>query len=413
MALALVLSGCVTMPPVQTEPTQTTFSAADEALFNKRFDDLANAGQALASYGPMEAVPGAARPVPLSNAEASERTISADALAAANQYAATTNSTALLVWRGGKLEWAKYFGETQQDTPIVSKSLAKPLGAVAIGRAIALGYITSVDQPAADFITEWKGGTKEPILIRHLLDMRSGFTAQAVSTFERTDLLNRAYLHPRHDEIIIRDMPMVHTPGTEFQYANATAQMIAPIIERATGMRYAAFLSKHVVSPLGGKGGEVWINRPGGMAHSGCCILLPSEDWMRLAVLLLQDGVWEGQRLLPVGYVSDMKTGTAQNPWYGMGVYVSSTYRERRGYSNDEFDLPKVLHSTPYLASDLFLFDGNGNQTAFIVPSADLVILRLGTSPAKPAEWDNSTLPNIVLGGIQFPNGKTLEKQPQ
>jgi hypothetical protein len=64
-----------------------------------------------------------------------------------------------------------------------------------------------------------------------------------------------------------------------------------------------------------------------------------------------------------------------------------------------------VLHSEPYLADDLFLFDGNSNQVVFIVPSRRLVILRVGDNPPRVAgtEWDNSALPNLVLRGL--PNG--------
>ena len=390
-------------------------SDADEAKYRERFDALVESfrsGLGLETYDLMEAVPGAADPKPLPQAASGKAVIAGAALDAARDYAARSNSFSLLVWKDGKLQSSDYFGDTTRDTPIVSRSLAKPLTALAVGRAIQLGYIKSLDQPAADFITEWKGKPQEKILIRHFLDMRSGFLPQGAAT-SPDSILNRAYLHPRHDRIIIEEMPMVHEPGAEYQYANATAEMIAPVIEGATGMRYSEFLSRHVLQPIGAVGGEVWINRPGGMAHSGCCILLPSEDWMRLAVLLLQDGEWDGQRLLPAGYVTEMRSGTAQNPWYGLGVYVAGKYRERRGAFADSVGALGTLHSEPYKAADLFLFDGNGNQTAYIVPSADLVVLRLGTSPTRPAEWDNSMLPNTILSGIEFAPGKAPKEQPR
>lgn len=414
--LALMLGGCLSTPFVPEPLTPLAFNAGDEAQYVQRSEDLARAfssGLGLESYSPLEAVPGGVSVAALPVADAANAAVSPAALAAARDYAASTNSSALLVWRNGKLQSADYFGSTTRETPIVARSLAKPLGAVAIGRAIALGFIKSVDQPAVDFITEWQGHPQAAILIRHLLDMRSGFKPQAATTRDLADVLNRAYLHPRHDEIIIREMPMTYVPGEEFEYANASAELVAPIIERATGMRYAEFLSRHVIAPLGGTGGEIWVNRIGGMAHSGCCIMLPSEDWMRLAVLTLQDGIWNGRRLLPAGFVKEMRTGTPQNPWYGMGVYPAGTFRERRGFANDRYNFPQVLHSEPYLAEDLFLFDGNGNQTAFIVPSADLVVLRLGTSPPRPMEWDNAILPNTVLRGIEFPIGKTPNVQPR
>lgn len=94
-----------------------------------------------------------------------------------------------------------------------------------------------------------------------------------------------------------------------------------------------------------------------------------------------------------------------------MSVYCACKYRKRRGFSNDQFDHAQVLHSEPYLADDLFLFDGNDSQTVSIVPSADLVILRLGIGPTRSAEWDNSMLPNTVLRGIKFPEGQVPKEQ--
>jgi CubicO group peptidase (beta-lactamase class C family) len=208
-------------------------------------------------------------------------------------------------------------------------------------------------------------------------------------------------VHPRHDEVILHEYPIKHEPGTRYEYNNATSEMIAPLIERATGMRYSDFLSREVLKPLGAQGGEVWVNRPGGMAHSGCCLLIPPESWLRLAILFSQDGVWAGRRLLPEGYMAHVRTGSLQYPYYGLGVYVAGRYIERRGFANPERPAPKVLHSEPYLASDLFLFDGNGNQVVYVIPSQRLVILRTGDPPRRGgAEWDNAFLPNTIMNGM-------------
>ncbi|MEZ5512347.1 MAG: serine hydrolase domain-containing protein [Steroidobacteraceae bacterium] len=380
------------------------YSAEDEALYMQRFDALGRAvrlGQGLDQYDNLEPVVGAAKVRPLPRAAARQRSISAEALSAGRDYARRNNSDAFLVWRHGALQEASYFGDTTPETLIVSRSLAKPITAVLVGRAIALGKIRSLDQPVADFITEWRGKPQEKMLIRHLLDMRSGLLRQSAS-MEPESILNRAYLHPRHDEVIIHDYPLVDEPGTRYEYSNATSEMVAPVIERATGMRYADFLGSELLARIGAAGGKIWVNRPGGMAHAGCCLLLPTESWMRVALLLLNDGVAGGKRLLPPGYVQQMTTGTPQNAWYGMGAYVAGEYVERRAFANKDVTAagPGVLHSAPYLAADLFLFDGNGNQVVYIVPSEQLVVLRVGPAPPRGTDWDNSYLPNTVMRGI-------------
>ncbi len=389
------------------------YTAADEAVYTERFAQFEAAfktGLGLESYAPLEPVPGAARDRPIPEASAAQRSIDAEALRQAEDYAGRNNSTALLVWRRGKLESARYFGDANRTATFPSRSLAKPLNSVAVGRAIALGRIKSLDQPVADFITEWRDDPRRSkILLRHLLDMRSGLLPQAAAT-RADDILNRAYLHPRHEQVLIHEYPSVDEPGTRFEYNNATAELVALVIERATGRRYAEFVSTEILKPIGALGGEVWINRPGGLAHSGCCMMLPAETWLRLGVLLLQDGRWDGRRLLSSAYVHEMKQGTPQNPYYGLGVYPSGRYIERRGFANPERDTParRVLHSEPYEAGDLFLFDGNADQVVYVIPSAQLVILRVGGPPPRAGgkEWDNSFLPNTLLRGIRYRAGE-------
>lgn len=389
------------------------FSAADEALYAQRFDAIANparAGLGLESYDPLEAVSGAARVLAIPTVRTAESGIDAAALTAASQYAERNRSIALMVYRRGKLELARAYGTHSLEKTFASRSLAKPMTAVAVGRALMLGKLRSLEQPVSEIITEWRtDARRSKILVRHLLDMRSGFLPQAAATTAE-DILNRAYLHPRHDEIILREYPVVDEPGTRYEYNNATSEMVAILLERATGRRYAEFLSTEILKPLGAAGGDVWINRPGGVAHSGCCLMLPAESWLRLAVLVMQDGVWQGKRLLPRGYVQAMRQGSRENPYYGLGVYVAGPYTDRRGFAHPE-RVPRnlqVWHSEPYQARDLFLFDGNANQVVYIVPSEQLVILRVGDNPPRSAvsEWDNSYLPNTILRGLRRRIGK-------
>jgi CubicO group peptidase (beta-lactamase class C family) len=382
------------------------FTAADEAVYQQRFKRLleaARSGVGLNDYDPVEAIAGARSVTPLPLKAASDRDIEPEALAAARAYAEKMNSNALLVWLDDGLELEAYFGAHGADDPVISRSLAKPLTAIAVGRAIELGYIESLDQPVSDFVVEWQGDdVRERILVRHLLDMHSGLLPQG-RTADPDHILNRAYLHPRHDEVIIREYPVVEEPGVRFDYSNATAELVAVVIERASGQRYAEFISGEILQPLGAAGGEVWVNRPGGTAHSGCCMLLPAQSWLRLAKLLLDDGTVAGERLLPAGYVDAMREPSPDNARYGLGIYLPGEYIERRGFSNPDSDEALgrgVLHSEPYLAEDLLLFDGNANQVAYIIPSRGLIVLRTGFFPPRGLEWDNSYLINLILANI-------------
>jgi CubicO group peptidase (beta-lactamase class C family) len=406
MDISTILLASVAASLFLAVPPAIAGTPEEEALYLKRFEANTKS-TGLDTYDPLEAVPGADGSVLLPSVPPQAGLIAPDALAKARAYAEANRSKAFLVWRGDKLQTADYFGATTPTTPIVARSLAKPLTAIAIGRAIKLGFIKSLDQKMVDFIPEWKGTGKAGMLVRHILDMRSGLLAQGVSS-DPANVWNTSYLHPRHDDVLIHDYPQTHPPGAQYDYSNATSELVALVIERATKQRYAKFLSEQIFKPIGAMGGQVWVDRPGGLAHSGCCILLPAETWMRLALLLLHDGKANGVDILPKGYVAAMRQGTAQNPYYGLGVYIGGVYTPRRGYANPALSFPKVLHGSPYLADDLFLFDGNANQVVYIVPSLELIILRVGDPPPREPEWDNAVLPNLIMSGIILRQGEVM-----
>jgi hypothetical protein len=100
-----------------------------------------------------------------------------------------------------------------------------------------------------------------------------------------------------------------------------------------------------------------------------------------------------------------MRQGTPQNPNFGLGIWLGEPYHQRRGFGAPGMPGPQVLHSAPYLDPDLFLFDGNSNQTVQVSPRHRLIVLRLGPTPPAPApgqaEWDNAYLPNLLIRAIR------------
>jgi len=259
---------------------------ADEALYQERFDrymETVRTSGRLVGYDDVEPVEGAAEFVPLPKSDGPE--IAQKIVDQAVDYAKDRRSSTLIVAMEGKIALERYFDEFDAQTPLVSKAMAKQLAALAIGRAITLGDIKSLDQPVADFITEWGGDPqKSAITIRHLIENRSGLLPQDFSA-DAPEVLRRAYLHPRHGSVLVHEYPMTHEAGERFEYSNANSELLAIIIERATNRRYAVFLGAELLSPIDATGGEIWINRPGGLAHSGCCILMPAQSWVRLGML--------------------------------------------------------------------------------------------------------------------------------
>jgi CubicO group peptidase (beta-lactamase class C family) len=384
-------------------PAHTQAPADDPtALYNERFAAFIKDPGNL-PYEPSEPLHGTPRWKPLPMASSAKRGISADALEKARSYAEAMNSTAFMVWRDGKLISQWFAQGVTARTPLPSKSLSKPLTAIAVGRALALGKIRSIDQSIADFIPIARGTEKEKITIRFLLDMRSGLLEQGTSR-DPAHPYNLALLHPDFGTQIIEHYPMPHETGKQYSYGNAPSDLIAMVIEGATGMRYGEFVSREILIPLGALGGTMWVGKPGGLAHAGCCATMPADTYLRFAILLLQDGVWAGRRLLPEHYVAEMRKGTVENPNFGLAIWIGEPYKLRRSFAAPGIPAKPVLHSEPFLDPDLFMFDGNSNQLVAISPRHRLIALRVGATPPPPqngrSEWDNAFIPNTLIRGI-------------
>lgn len=383
-----------------------------DALYMERFEQLlreARAGRGLKGYDPLIPLKGAVDPQPLPRADA--EWLDSDTVAWLEDLGARSNSLAMMIWHDGRVVYERYYGEAGADELVVSRSLSKPVSVVASGRAMAEGFIEGFEVPLARYLFEWRGTPRGEITLGQILSMRSGLEPQG-NSFEAESVMNRAYLHPYHAEVIINEYPLVTAPGSRYDYSNANGELVAPFIERATGRRYEEWLSEAVLEPLDAAGGQIWVNRIGGTVHSGCCALLPAETYLKLAVLYHQDGIWQGERLLPEGFVERIRTPTPQNVHAGMGLYVAGPYVEGRGAANPELNIGKTKHGEPYLDEDLYLFDGNSNQVVYVVPRHDLIMLRVGTAPPKDEPWDNAALPNRVLRAYADATGATLVPQP-
>jgi len=330
-------------------------------------------------------------------------TIPRDTLDDITDYAEQRNSNSLLVWHRGQLQLREHFQDYDSNTEIVGKSMAKMVVSLVIARAIEQGFIAGLDEPAATYIDEWQGTPKAEITIRNMLHMASGFEPYYTLNFSPFGKFVRTYIGGKNESIMINDYELIDTPGSKYDYSQVTSDLLGIVLERATGKPYGQYLSESLIKPIGAQGGQVMMNRPNGLAHTGCCLLLPSESWLRMGVLLANAGEVNGQQLFPQGWMQDYLAPSPSNPAFGLHIWLAKPYFKSRGWNSvGEAKGFGVLHSEPYLADDLFLFDGNGHQIVYIVPSEELVIVRTGGWSRKEGlEWDNAYIPNTLIRAIR------------
>ncbi|MCC5868721.1 MAG: serine hydrolase [Gammaproteobacteria bacterium] len=337
---------------------------------------------------PAEVVPGGDRRLP----ENVVNGISAEALREAMAYAEQTESYALLIHHRGALVVERYWGGHGPDSRFDTASMHKSVMALLLGIAIDEGHIGSINDPVGRYVEEWANDPRGEITLRQLATMSSGLLVEAFrpSPFSKG---MRLVIGSNIDELAL-SLPLDETPGTRFEYLNFSSQVLGIALTRAVGMRYAEYLSQRLWQPLGAPDTAVWLDREGGSPRTFCCLLASAPAWMHVGVMMLNEGRVDGRQVVPAQWLAEMTTPSALNPNYGLKVWLGSPASGVRTY-NSQSSL-EVPHSEAYLADDVVFLDGAGGQRVYVIPSAELVIVRIGKSRM---DWDDAVLPNALLRG--------------
>ena len=299
-------------------------------------------------------------------------------------YGEGTRTTAVLVrtLRDGQIQSqsAAYADGFSATTPQRTWSVAKSIAATLVGAAVLSGEY-DVNEPMG--LNYWDiGGEGEPrrlLTIDHMLRMASGRYSDTAGN--RTDPL---YWGGSTIQERATAWPLVHAPGTVYRYANNDTLMAIKGIERYLSYYppsefFEAVGMKHTVAESDWRGGymlssQVWSTAP---------------DLANLGQLYLNDGMWEGERILPEGwrnYVSDPSGPQPDSAWgYGAGWW---TFKRPEGNAFDG------------VPDDAFAARGNRGQFVVVVPSRNAVIVRRGEDPAGN-RFDLAAFTSDVLSALE------------
>src|SRR3954451_18223422 len=355
------------------------FVASEWTYISRMRSHPANSILDVAWYEPKEAMPGAQHPVPLPVADG----IAPDAFAEAVKLAESKNASALLVVHKGRVVLDRHWHGHRPGDQTNSASMAKTVTALLIGIAVGEGKIASIDEPAAKWIPAWRDDARKRITLRHLLQMHAGLKPMGEYEEPYSDASYLALgTDSRH---VVDNVPAVEEPGLRFDYNNVNFQVLGDVLEAATGRRYAGYLSEKLWKPIGASDAGVWLDREGGTARTFGYLFTRPEDWARLGLLLLHEGRCDGRQIVPPDFIREMIRPSPTEPTYGLGIWLANDEHQRQD------------REPPFAAPGIFYLDGRFKQRVYIVPSRDVVIVRVGEN-AKGCE--ESALPNAVLKGI-------------
>jgi CubicO group peptidase (beta-lactamase class C family) len=166
----------------------------------------------------------------------------------------------------------------------------------------------------------------------------------------------------------------VHPAGEFWSYSSGTANILSRIVQDAAGPLAATYPAEKLFKPLGMTSATMETDEDGTLVGSSY-MYATARDWARYGLFLLQGGVWQGQEMLPRGYVAMMTSPVAaSNGEYGHGlVWLWGSAAITPGKNPDTaFGIP----------ADTFWMEGHDGQSIAIIPSHQLVIVRLGLTPA-------------------------------
>ena len=285
------------------------------------------------------------------------------------RLAESTHADSLLVIRHGRLVFERYWNDRGPDDVQQTYSGTKGPFALLVGRVLARGDIESLDQPLVDFVPELAGQTRDLMTFRNVMAMASG-----LAQWPALDRADREAGRSQLEAALARGM--THAPLDYFIYNNAAYRVLFTALERATGLSLPDLTRRELFEPLGMEG-AYWVEIHTDERLLGYqSIRMRPRDLAKIGQVMLNDGLWNGQRYLAADYIAQLRTAPAPkaNPSYGLFWHLNSgdwylSFRE------SDFVRRRLLPGTP---PDAVAAWGNSGQIAVVVPSLDLVWVRTG-----------------------------------
>jgi CubicO group peptidase (beta-lactamase class C family) len=310
--------------------------------------------------------------------------------------ASAVRTRAVVVVHGGRIVAERYAAPFDADMPQLGWSMTKTVTAALTGMRVADGAF-NVDAPVP--IAAWHSNARDTraiITLNNLLQMQSGLRfAEVYSIGQASDVIDMLYGRGAHaNGAFAASFPLAHVPGTHWSYASGTTNIIAMLLRDSFDSQaaYFAYPRERLFNPLRMASAVIEPDESGVFVGSSYMFATP-RDWAKLGLLYLQDGVWNGERLLPERWVSYSlrPAAAAAQGQYGAQVWLN------RGAAGDPADRPH-----PELPTDLYHLSGFEGQNVVVVPSADLVVVRMGlTSTGPQVVWP---LVRQVLDALEAPS---------
>ncbi len=273
---------------------------------------------------------------------------------------------AVVVVKNGKLLAEAYGPGFDSGTPLLGWSMTKTVNAALLARAMAAA---GKGLDAAGLFPQWAGDERAGIRVADLMAMTGGLAFDE-EYGDVSDVNRMLFLEPDMAAFAAA-RPAVAAPGRLFNYSSGTAVLLSRLWMSWLGDEAGALAYPRTAlfDPLGMASAVLEADAAGTLVGSSY-MYATARDWARFGLFLLQDGVWNGERLLPEGFVALMRASNGKPGGYSQAQSWVLGPRESDGAA------------PAGLPPDTFWMAGHDGQSVAIIPSAGLVVVRLGLTPS-------------------------------
>jgi CubicO group peptidase (beta-lactamase class C family) len=272
------------------------------------------------------------------------------------QGAVVSGTRAVVVVDHGRLVYERYAPGFDRHTRLAGWSMTKGITSAMAGILVGQ-HLLDLHAPAP--VEQWQKDDRGRISVEELLHMNSGLSwweFYAGPSDATRMLFEEADMGKFAERSALR-----HQPGMVFNYSSGTANILSSIIRSKIGAGYYRWPYEQLFYKIGMYSAVLEPDAGGTFVGSSYCYAT-ARDWARFGLLYLRDGVWEGQRVLPEGWVAYTRKGGDYGPGKGYGAMWWLNTDERR---------------FPGVPSDCYFCDGYEGQYVWVIPSRDLVVVRL------------------------------------
>ena len=222
--------------------------------------------------------------------------------------------TALVVLRDGEIVHESYHLGTTAEDRRISWSVAKSYLSALLGTLVADGTIPDLDAPVTQYAPLLAGSAYDGASIRNVLQMASGveFDEDYLDYDSDINRMGREIaLGGTLDGFTAGLTDRARAPGAAWQYVSMDTHVIGMVIRGATGRDIPSLLSERIIAPLGPEAEPYYLTDGEGVAFVLGGLNLTTRDYARFAQMIAQDGVWQGSRILPEGWVAESTAPSA------------------------------------------------------------------------------------------------------